>query len=212
MREFKSYTCPLCGEISKQPKKHWKSKHRYEITWVEFMKLIQGKSYCLECGKELEPKVVDRVPKFCDYSCELKYRNKHGIGVKSRECPLCGKSFRGLWEHWETNHKDEVSWEMFLALLQGLDEIPRCKYCGEQAEYSWSNKCYKQTCGSEECERKLALEQGCKLHSTYYGDATLYLIGFYDTRTKKFCVKCGMSYFLNHRLSFFKNVGYILKM
>lgn len=68
-------------------------------------------------------------------------------------CPLCGDKFVSIKKHYE-KHKDEVTFNEFLAKLYGYPEVPKCPHCGNECKFGWADKRFYHTCENPECMKK----------------------------------------------------------
>lgn len=77
------------------------------------------------------------------------------MGKKTRICPICGMKFTEIYKHYEKYHKDEIPILLFLAKMNGLEEIPKCPVCGKELEYDWSKQHFFKSCKNSECRTEL---------------------------------------------------------
>lgn len=119
-----------------------------------------SKRYCLNCGKELDPRERSR-RKFCSQSCAAQYNNKlreHTDETKS----AISEGVKKYWsEHqlsdedrYNKYHKDKygISYEEYLSrkerCVKGSKDVAHCVVCGKELEPRQSIFC------SQECRDK----------------------------------------------------------
>lgn len=74
------------------------------------------------------------------------------MGKKHRICPICGREFTEITKHYNTYHINEMSLDLFLAKMNGLEEIPKCPVCGKDLEYDWSKQHFFKSCRNPRCQ------------------------------------------------------------
>lgn len=166
MRRSNYYECPICGKLTHEVHSHWKKYHENEIPYDEYMDKIQGgPHYCRYCGKRLMPKVVTRIPKFCNTSCQMSYQmeikgsemvrrstNSRKLVKENKELPTYPKLFESSGE---SRGIEGLTKEEVICKNLGLEEVPRCPICGDYVKI-YNNVTFTKTCGKVECHRKLA--------------------------------------------------------
>lgn len=75
------------------------------------------------------------------------------------KCHICGEETYRIYSHAIKKHSDVRFVNFVSKQLFGLDSPPKCKYCENECEWSYSNKKFNLTCSSEECKRKGILDK-----------------------------------------------------
>ena len=76
------------------------------------------------------------------------------MGKKHRICPICNQEFTEINKHYQAYHS-EIPLDLFLAKMNGLDDIPKCPICGKNLEYDWSKQHFFKSCRTPECQNAL---------------------------------------------------------
>lgn len=66
-----------------------------KVTISSFLRRLNGKQVCLNCGEEFELSNINYKKKFCSSNCCKRYWEKHGTKHKAETkiCPTCGSTF-----------------------------------------------------------------------------------------------------------------------